>query len=418
MPRSIPGKVRARRIAVVGAGGTGACVALELAQRGHRVSVYEASGQAVSQASLANEGKVHLGLIYAKDETLRTASRMIEGALCFEEHLRRWIPFSAADALSTPFYYCVHRGSLMDPDELALHYRRCADRYDELAAESGRDYLGLGEGCRVERVPRDEYAHWIDPGYFTAVFKTTERAVDPGAIATLLRKALADEPRVDLLVGHRVSGVQQRRRGGIQLRVESGAAVLRDDFDVVVNCAWHERLPLDRQMGIEPPGPWSHRYKFANRVRLRLEADALPSCTAVQGPFGDIVNFGERGFFLSWYPTGRTGMSTDEVPPRWNESYGRAERLDVFHRSFAEWKRRCGGLGALSFDDDQVDPNGGVIYALGTTDVDDRESRLHDRFEMGIQSRADYHSIDTGKLTLVPDWGVRVADYLEDGRKA
>jgi len=91
---------RPRGIAIIGAGGVGACAALELAARGHRVDLYEQTAQAVVQASFVNEGKIHLGFLYAVDASLRASAQMIEGALALEEYLRRWIPFTAADVLS------------------------------------------------------------------------------------------------------------------------------------------------------------------------------------------------------------------------------------------------------------------------------------------------------------------------------
>jgi hypothetical protein len=404
---------RDRRIAIIGAGGTGACAALELASRGHEVDLFERRAQAVSEASFVNEGKVHLGLIYALDARLRTAAWMIEGALAFEENLRRWIPFRAADVVSTPFHYCVHRGSLLEPDSLARHYERCAALYREKAAACGRDYLGLGEGCAVARMKEEEYEALVDPAYFTAVFRTTERAVDPRAIAERLRRALAGEPRIRLHARHRVLGVEPRPRGGFRLAIETGGDRIEETFTDVVNAGWYERLGIDRPLGIAPPRRWSHRYKFGHRVAIRPRADAIPSCTVVQGPFGDIVNFGARGLFLSWYPIGRTGMSTDEVAPDWHTAYSPEERLDVYRRSLAEWRKRCARLADLPDGPDRVDPAGGVIYALGTTDVDDESSELHHRYEIGIQSRGRYHSVDTGKYTLVPYWGLRVADRVE-----
>ena len=404
---------RKRRIAIIGAGGAGACAALELAARGHTVDLFESREQAVSQASFVNEGKIHLGLIYARDPGMRTAARMIEGALSFEENLRRWIPFRAADLVSTPFYYCVHRGSLSSPEDLAKHYERCRDIYRQRAAETGRDYLGLGVWVEFERLPAGQAARIVHPHYFSAVFRTTEYAVCPRGIAEALREALAAEPRVHLHPRHRVSAVREERRGRYRLRVEHAGDVSFESFGDVVNATWFERLSLDRPLGIEPPGSWSHRYKFGNRVRIRLGPDALPSCTMVQGPFGDIVNFRERGLFLSWYPIGRTGMSSAEVPPRWHDDYSPAFRHEVFRRSLAALARRCAPLAGLEIEPEQVDPTGGVIYALGTSDVDDPQSRLHDRYEVGLQSRGRYHSIDTGKYTLVPYWGVRIADRVE-----
>lgn len=408
-----PRSVRvARRIGVIGAGGAGTCTALELAARGHQVELFESRDQAVSQASFVNEGKIHLGFIYAKDGQMRTAARMIEGALEFEDDLRRWIPFRAADVVSTPFHYCVHRGSLMEAGDLAKHYERCGELYRARAEATGRDYLGLGSGSRAARLPPGEAEQVVDPRYFSAVFRTTEYAVDPRRVAAALREAVAAEPRIHLHLRHRVTSVREER-GGYRLVVEHDGVRFEERFSDVVNASWYERLPLDRPLGIVPPRAWSHRYKFGNRVRIPLSAEQLPSCTIVQGPFGDIVNFGPEGLFLSWYPVGRTILSTDETPPDLDRAYSPEERHDVFRRSLAELRRRCERLACLPIEREQVDPAGGFIYALGTSDVDDGDSELHNRYEVGIQSVGRYHSLDTGKYTLVPYWGRRMADRVE-----
>ena len=54
-------------VAVLGAGLQGACVALELARRGYRVLLIDQSSGCMQRASLASEGKIHLGLVYAND---------------------------------------------------------------------------------------------------------------------------------------------------------------------------------------------------------------------------------------------------------------------------------------------------------------------------------------------------------------
>lgn len=105
MDRPAPraGGAARRRIAIIGAGGAGTRAALELAGRGHEVDLFERREEAVSQASFVNEGKIHLGLIYAKDPGMRSAARMVDGVLCFERNLERWIPFRAG---TTPWPAC------------------------------------------------------------------------------------------------------------------------------------------------------------------------------------------------------------------------------------------------------------------------------------------------------------------------
>ena len=88
-------------IAIFGAGILGTCTALELADRGHRLTVFERNAEPLSEASLYNEGKLHLGFVYAADPSFRTAERMIRGAAQFMDVLGRWIPRAALCALPT-----------------------------------------------------------------------------------------------------------------------------------------------------------------------------------------------------------------------------------------------------------------------------------------------------------------------------
>ena len=60
-------------VAIVGAGLQGCCAAIAMAQAGWRVTLFEANPVLMDEASRWNEGKLHLGYVYAKDPSLRTA---------------------------------------------------------------------------------------------------------------------------------------------------------------------------------------------------------------------------------------------------------------------------------------------------------------------------------------------------------
>lgn len=79
----------ADRIVVTGAGLTGCSVALELDRRGYEVELLDRFDKPMLGASLTNEGKIHLGLIYAADTSFRTAEMQLRGALSFSPPLRR-----------------------------------------------------------------------------------------------------------------------------------------------------------------------------------------------------------------------------------------------------------------------------------------------------------------------------------------
>ncbi len=401
-----------KKIAILGAGGLGACTALELSQRGYQVDLFEEYHLPLRKASYANEGKVHVGFIYAKDRSFHTAHQMLVGAVHFTEYLQRWIQVDPEEMISTPFYYLVHKGSLLQANELNTHYQRCCEGFKELSNGGKKKYLGLFDSLEARLLPKSKIEGIGNPDYIEDIFETTEYSVEPRYIANKLTERLNSDPNIQLKLNTKVESVS---RVGSRLRVHSVYAGTNqnEDYDEVINSTWNGLLEIDRTMGIEPLGTWSHRYKFGNKILVPLKADELPSCTMVLGAFGDTVNFKEKGAFMSWYPVGRTGWSEAYRPPEWDTMYSQEERMDVFQRSFDELKKRIPAVGELKFDREAVDPVGGDILALGTTDVDKNESRLHERFEVGIRSFGNYHSVDTGKYTIIPYLAVKMADRIE-----
>src|SRR5262245_61696667 len=109
-------------VLVLGAGLQGAGVALELARRGIPTTLVGQDDVPLNRASMRNEGRIHLGLIYANDRSRETAFLQLEGALRFRAIVDRWV---APDAVwlerSTPFYYLVARDSVLSPDALVAH---------------------------------------------------------------------------------------------------------------------------------------------------------------------------------------------------------------------------------------------------------------------------------------------------------
>src|SRR3954463_1718816 len=168
------------RVAVIGGGIQGIGIALELSMRGASVDLFEKRDACLTQASVQNEGKIHLGFVYAKDRTLATARLMAEGALQFESILRRWFDGRAPTfPISSPFCYLVHRDSLVSVDELASYYAAVTNIVREVAVRPGASYFGLDACAAVERLPRDKSVFASD--HVDAVFQTPEIALDPEA---------------------------------------------------------------------------------------------------------------------------------------------------------------------------------------------------------------------------------------------
>src|SRR5262245_23094349 len=113
------------KVAVLGGGGVGACAALELSQAGVEVDIFERKPDFIRGASYVNEGKIHQGFIYAKDDPERTARLMAIGALNFRRFLARWIDADRALCKSTPFVYAVLKGSMLTTEQVTTHFDAC-----------------------------------------------------------------------------------------------------------------------------------------------------------------------------------------------------------------------------------------------------------------------------------------------------
>lgn len=95
-------------VGVMGGGLQGCCIALALAERGIAVTLIDKNELLLSRAAVANEGKIHLGYMYAGDPTLSTARMMMRGALAFAPFFARHIG-GAMDwgTLSKPAVYLI-----------------------------------------------------------------------------------------------------------------------------------------------------------------------------------------------------------------------------------------------------------------------------------------------------------------------
>jgi hypothetical protein len=401
------------RIAILGAGSVGVCTALELAGRGYNVDLYDENPQPVTRASQNNEGKIHLGLVYAKDHWLKTAKTMILGAIHFTACLNRWVDINPDDLfISSPYYYAVHKGTMMNPDDLERHYDQCKRLLADACSATGLSYLGGERTLLVEKVSKQDMENLVAREYFLCVFRTSERAIDPRAVGDRLRAAVHANPCIRFIANAQVFNAAWSDATRLQVSFRLNGDEYTEIYDQVANTLWHGRLEIDAKLGLAPEQDWIYRYKLGGWINAPIEPNTIPSLTIVLGPFGDIVNFGHRGLYLSWYPVGMIGMSSELKPPEWDISLSATSRQAVLRDSYEELLKRCPPLRSLEYSESVVDPAGGVIFAWGATDIHNEDSRLHTRYEIGIHSVRNYHSVNTGKYTMSPYLGYKTAERI------
>ena len=412
----IPLRPMPNDVAILGGGFMGVCAALECARRGISVDLYERAEELLTEAGRVSEGKIHLGYVYANDPTLRTARRLVGGAVRFEQCLSRWLDLETQPLeLSEPFDYVVLRQSALQVPEIEAHFRRVDDILRETEDALGARYLNRSPDAGVERLTSHEFNRHYDQATIAGAYRTIERSVDTWRLADRLREAVRASARIRVHHGCTVLGVQ-RSGTACDVVLATDGAQSRQRHASVVNALWGGRLAIDDGLGLLPRRRWLHRYKFGIRLRLRPETSLPPTVTLVHGSFGDVVNFPAGLTYLSWYPAGMVGTSHEVIPPDWSARFGEQARERICSESIAglaEFLIALRTLPETAIVERHVD--GGVIVAWGATDIDDPASELHQRHDIGIHTTGRYHSVDPGKYTMVPMFAVEVCDRIQGG---
>jgi glycine/D-amino acid oxidase-like deaminating enzyme len=226
-------------IAIVGGGLFGSGLALELVRKGIAVTLIDLDAVPVNRAARRNEGKVHLGFVYAQEDDARTAAVMIEGALAFRRIVASWIGDEAWRSIpsSTPYHYIIHRDSILDATRLAVHYAAVQRLYEEAATADlqGVDYLGdrppsLWRPLNPAEVSAYRHAS-VQSG-----FATVERALDTDSLCNQLAAVVSATPAIRWVGGTHVEGVTNTGKG-FELYGRRMGDRRAERFDFVVNAA-------------------------------------------------------------------------------------------------------------------------------------------------------------------------------------
>ena len=355
------------------------------------------------RASLANEGKIHLGHLYANDSSFRTSRLMLEAALAFAPCVEKWLgrPIPWASMRSNPFTYLVARDSMVTQERLFDHYARLNREYLAVGRSSGRQYLGEQPETIWTPIPIPSA---VNSRFVEAAIATPEVSLSPTRFRELLLGAIEASQGIETMYSHRVKSVSRTPRG---FRVEgttAGGDGWQRQADVVVNCLWDGRLEIDRQLGIMPKRAWVYRLKYGVLADLPRSLAGLPSMTIVLGAFGDIVtNPHNNTVYLSWYPVGMRGWSSElRTPSQWDPAISGNPDAQTARAVANETLKALDAVVPGLKDCRNIRVAAGVIFSWGETDITDIASGLHARSAIGLHAHIDYFSIDTGKFTCAP----------------
>jgi hypothetical protein len=367
----------------------GTCVALFLARRRHDVMLFDQASSPLQRASRWNEGKIHLGYLYAADATLETAKRLLPGGLAFASLFEELAGRKLEHVTSDDDIYLVHRDSVVSAEEAEAYFGAVSHLVREHTRAGG--YLCDASAAAARPLSRSELEALADPHVIVKGFRVPERSVSTAAAADSLVAALEAEPRIRLRMGERVEGACPATG------CDGPWLVNGERFDWVINALWEGRPEVDAAAGLEPEAGWSHRYRVSAFVRTRRHV-AAPSAVVAVGPFGDVKNYNGQDFYVSWYPAGLLAEGFDLAPPS-----------PPAHDEALVAARIAEGLGhALPWAKDlfgqaeRLAIAGGYVFAQGRGSLSDRQATLHRRDRWGVRRLGRYISIDTGKYSTAP----------------
>ena len=280
------------RVAILGGGLQGCCVALALGQRRVEVILFDKNDALLSRTAVANEGKIHLGYMYAGDPTLWTAKTMMTGALSFAPFLERYLGKTAESfSMSAPASYVVHRDSQQSVDIVCAYLTTVHELINEASEGRNHSYFGRDLSAPLRPWSAAEKEDEFDPTTALEVISTPEIAINPVELARRVRECIASLPNIEVRCTRENGAVEERH--GIQVLSEGRDGPSRDRFDHVVNALWEGRLGLNEAMGFRANRPWLHRLKYGVSFRLPPGVSSPPSASFVLGPFGEVVNYAD-----------------------------------------------------------------------------------------------------------------------------
>ncbi|HEY7884504.1 MAG TPA: FAD-dependent oxidoreductase [Cellvibrionaceae bacterium] len=398
-----------KRIAVLGGGVMGCCTALCLARLGASVTLFEQHPRIMSEASRWNEGKIHLGYLYAASRTLDTAKKVLTGGLRFRPIVEQLLETSIAPWITPQAdHYLVHKNSVVGPQEIWDYFTKVTDLVLEHPDVKG--YLRDISPSDLRRLAAADIDFDYNPEQIRLATRVPEYSIDTTRFADALVRRVMAESFISVLTEQSVQSVSPDGEKAERYTVHTGQDTFTG-FDAVVNALWAGRPSIDKTIIGRTDFSMHHRYRVSAFLQCPPGHSNHSSAVICAGPFGDIKHYGNGRYYMSWYPAGLLAEGRNAEPPRAPQLS--AEDADAV---IAKIKEGLGDIlpGAVNLlrQADKINVQGGWVYAQATGCLEDPHSSLHSRDKLGLLRHGNYISVDTGKFSVAPYLAEVIAQAL------
>lgn len=408
-----PLKYKSKRptIAILGAGIMGSSVALFLEKINVKVVLIDAAPFPFMGASRWNEGKIHLGYLYAADPSLNTARKLIPGGLSFPALVKELIDRDLDENVVTTHNdtYLIHRNSLVSGDSaFALAQRISTLTQDH--PDANNYFVSLSK-FKPRRLTKHELNNQYNTNEILSGYEVPERSVLTHRLADYYVEALDSSSQIECLMGWRVLSVgkcdEKHDRWMVETVSPAKCQETLGPFDAVVNALWEGRGAIDASVGIERSRSWTHRFRVSLFARTFTPVNLRSAVIAV-GPFGDVRNYDGNNLYLSWYNAGLLIENHELCPPP-PPKLSIEEQTKITQTKLKMLGKIIPAVQNLHANLETCQVRGGWVYAAGQGSLADPRSGLHCRDKIGLVSQQGYFSIDTGKYSIAPWLAQQVA---------
>lgn len=308
------------KIAIIGGGIAGCTSALELAEAGHQVTIFEKSAQLLAGTSDATPCRLGLGFHYFD---LATATKYLEATLHFIKKHPGFI-FAEDKPQNHPYRrwrYFVTQDSLFPAEEVKALFETLKNEYIRLVAENGNYAIFGPVDSFYRELTSEELAQAVEQGLVQkekviAGFETAEQVLDWPKFKIYLLNKINSHPNITVQTNTNVTNVKKQPYGfTIKLTKQVEGKLRREiaQMDFVVNASWYNIELLNQKSGLAISlQPRINRIKVITEIELpeNFEADgAVNSMFFCFGPHCSFTNLGGRRAFISYEPATNIGSS-------------------------------------------------------------------------------------------------------------
>lgn len=416
MPDSIDGI----SVAVVGAGAAGLSAALEIADRGHKVQLFDRStlGSGTSGSNPSRHGHGHHYI------DIETAIMYLRESIRVQRKYKRYIvgaglPYS--NELQHGRYF-ITKDSDNSPEEILDTYKELKKEYIRLINEdSENEVFGSPEDFYRILNP-EEYAGIVNSDIVKMGIETTEHLFDWKAFVTDIKAQIIAHKNITLYENTEILGIQRGDLGNSRFTLRAKAENQVETLfhtDYLVNSTWQNIEEFNEQVGLTMvPGSRTNRLKAVLIAKLPeslVQANSMFFCMGQHCMFSNMGNgYGMMTYASVTNMETSTDLKISEKATRLITGGATSEEKNEIGRNILAGVAKY--IPAMA-DATVVDVKFGIVQTAGEltlSDLKDVKSNFHKRDYDGIrEEQVGWISNPCMKLFYFVRNGKVVADMLD-----